>query len=252
MPELTPQQQYESHLPLIEQVIASTMRQYCLAGDDADEFRSQVHAHLTHEDYAVLRKFRGTSSLKTYLVVVIKNRFRDFYRAHRHGRWRPSAKAKKLGPLAVRLETMLYRDRRTRDEAFEILASGEQAPSRAELSRLAAQLPPRAPRRMDSPDALEQVAGSDRANGRLLEDERTEGLMRLEAVLERAMATLPDEDRLILRMRYRDGFTVARIARSLGLEQKPLYDRIERHLARLRQVLEGNGVTTQEVRELFE
>jgi DNA-directed RNA polymerase specialized sigma subunit len=43
-----------------------------------------------------------------------------------------------------------------------------------------------------------------------------------------ALAELGSQDRLILKMRFQDGFQVSRISRLLGLDQKELYRRLER------------------------
>ena len=51
------------------------------------------------------------------------------------------------------------------------------------------------------------------------------------------------EDRVIVRMRFWEGESVADIARALGLPQKPLYRRLERTLAALRRSLEAAGVS---------
>lgn len=77
-------------------------------------------------------------------------------------------------------------------------------------------------------------------------------LERIERVLERAIATLPDEDRLIMRMYYLDGFTAAQIGRALGCPQQALYDRLERGEVQVERFLEADGLTAREVRALIE
>jgi RNA polymerase sigma factor (sigma-70 family) len=57
---------------------------------------------------------------------------------------------------------------------------------------------------------------------------------RDEAVAEAALAALEPEDRTIVELRYREGLSVADVARALGLAQKPLYRRLDRLLAHLR------------------
>ena len=71
-------------------------------------------------DYAAIRKFRGESSLGTYLTVVVAMLVRD-YRVQRWGRWRPSAAARRLGDVAVRLETLVRRNGQAVHEAAETL-----------------------------------------------------------------------------------------------------------------------------------
>lgn len=232
-------------------MITSICRRHCLTGDEADDFRSLVHEKFIEDDYAVLRKFRGISTLQTYLTAVIANRFRD-YRIHKWGKWRPSAKARKLGDVAVRLETLISRDGMTLDQALETLrATGGEPIAREEAAEVVSQLPVRPPRRLEGEAALAGVASPELTDQALVERERDGMLARVTEALERALLTLPHEDQVIVRMRFLDGFTVAQISRTLGLRQKPLYDRLEGDLGRLRQALSADGVTSGAVQELL-
>jgi RNA polymerase sigma factor for flagellar operon FliA len=67
--------------------------------------------------------------------------------------------------------------------------------------------------------------------------------------LNKALASLPAQDRLIIKMRFDDGFSVAEIAKAMTLEQKPLYRRIEKLLIELRRTLEASGVSAGQIRE---
>lgn len=236
-----------AQLERIDRIIASIARRNSLVGDEADDFASWARARLIENDYASIRKFEGRSSIGTFLTVVIANLYRD-YRTHQLRRWHPSAAAKRLGGVAVRLETLLVRDGYTLTQAIEVLRSaGIAGPSERELRDLAARLPPRT-RPTEVGDApLEQLAGSGAADGGLWEGERARGWEAAQGALERALSTLSPEDQLILRLRYWEGFTIAEVARALRLEQKPLYRRIDGNLARLRAVLESEGVDRADV-----
>src|SRR5262249_20940429 len=69
--------------------------------------------------------------------------------------------------------------------------------------------------------------------------------------LDRARQTLEPEDRLILRMRFEDSMSVADIARGLHRDQKRLYRTIERLFATLRERLEADGISRDEIASLF-
>ena len=98
---MTPEELFLSKLQLIERIIASICRRHCFFGDDADEFDAWVKLKLIDHDYAVLRKFRGKSLLKTYLTTVVANLFRD-HLIRKHGKWRPSTMARRReGDLRV-------------------------------------------------------------------------------------------------------------------------------------------------------
>ena len=131
-----------NNLGWVDRVAASVCRRHGLDPDESDEFAGWARMRLVEDDYAVLRKFRGESAITTYLTVVVTMLFRD-YRVSRWGRWRPSAAAKRQGDLAVRLETLVYRDGYRVDQAGEMLRAARHTdlPDR-ELVRLLATLQP--------------------------------------------------------------------------------------------------------------
>src|SRR5690349_21220014 len=105
-----------AHLPHIDKVVNHLCRRYHFQTDEAQDFRSSVYERLVEDDYAVFRKFQGRSSLNTYLTIVISNMLKD-YLNRLLGKWRPSAEAERMGPIAVLLEQLLVRDGHTFDEA---------------------------------------------------------------------------------------------------------------------------------------
>lgn len=235
------EQLFLAALPTIDRIVAVQARRHGLSAADADDFGAWAKARLVERDYAVLRKFGGRSSLQTYLASVLANLFRD-YRNSRWGRWRPSAAAKRLGPTAIRLEELLYRDGRSLREAVEILRTAGETLHESELAQLVARIPQRA---RAGELNLDAVPGSDanlvfHPDGLVDRDE--EALRAVEDALRALVEELPAEDALILRMRFWHGTSVADIARTLGLDQKGLYRRIEAIQARLRTALEARGV----------
>ncbi len=252
---------YEVHLDLIEGVIGWIARRRCLSEDEGEDFSSWVRIRLLEDECAILRKFQGRSSFRTYLVTVVQNLFRD-YRIAKWGKFRPSAQARRLGTTAIRLEILMVRDGIPFEEAAEILRRNHGVEeSTAELARLAGELPPRAPTRTSAgvgdEELLDSLSESAEATGpagpeeRLRDRERSETEERVEAGLRRALRALEPEDRLILKMHFEDGFTVAAVARTLGLEQKPLYRRIGRSLRTLRAQLEAAGVGPEAASDLL-
>src|ERR1043166_4641455 len=61
-------------------------------------------------------------------------------------------------------------------------------------------------------------------------------------IIRDAMRSLTSEDRLILRLRFAKGSSIADIARTLAMPQRPLYRRIETILAGLRRAIEREGL----------
>jgi restriction system protein len=60
--------------------------------------------------------------------------------------------------------------------------------------------------------------------------------------LDEALKTLEPEDRLIVQMRFGDGYSVADVARVLQVPPKTLYRRVEGLRLRLREYLENSGI----------
>jgi RNA polymerase sigma factor for flagellar operon FliA len=241
------------HLPWIDRVAGHLCRRHTLSGADAEDFASWARMKLMEDDYAVLRKFRGESALNTYLTVVLSMLFRE-YRVARWGRWRPSAAARREGPVAVRLETLVHRDGYRLDQAAELLHSaGDTDASETELARMLARLPGRTPLRPTEvgADELEHTPAATSADELTERAESQAQRRRLRQALEHALDQLAPEDRVILRMRFWEDLSVADIARGLALPQKPLYRRIERALAVLRGHLQAAGITPDEVRMLL-
>ena len=242
------------NLGWIDRVAGSLCRRHGLAGDEVDDVTGWVRMRLVENDYAILGKFRGESAVTTYLTVVVSMLFRD-YRVSRWGRWRPSAAARRLGDVAVRLETLVYRDGYRVDQAGELLRSGGHTDlADGELVRLLAQLPVRTPTRPvevgDEP--LATHAGGDGADDRVRRDEAREERMQAEQALRQALDSLPPEDRVIVKMRIWEDLSVADISRALHLPQKPLYRRLERIFGRLRSGVEDAGITRDHVRRMLD
>jgi RNA polymerase sigma factor for flagellar operon FliA len=208
---------------------------------------------LLEDDCAILRKFRGECAATTYLTVVLATLFRN-YRVREWGKWRPSAAARREGPLAVRLEAMVKRDGFRLEEAGERLrTAGATALSDRELAALLARFPEHAPSRPAPAGdaALAAVPVPVAADDAVLADEAAARRAAGEAAVRRALDRLAPRDQVVFRLRFWEGLSVAQIARGLGVPQKGLYRRIERALPRLRRELERAGVSGAKVRELL-
>jgi RNA polymerase sigma factor (sigma-70 family) len=242
-----------SQLEVIERVISFVSARRHLPGVDADDFESHVKLKLIEDDYAILRKFQGRSSLRTYLTVVIQRLFLD-YRISAWGKWRPSAEAKRAGEVAVLLERLMVRDGYAFGEACELLETNHQVTlTRKELEVIAGRLPSRTRRRFESEETLAHVPSAQApVDDIIAEAERTATSERVAAALKAAMSGLDAQDRLVLALRFEDGRTVVEIATMLRLDQKALYRRLERLLKGLRSALQAEGIDSAAVMEMFE
>lgn len=242
-----------AHLDTIDRIVGALASKHLMSPDERDDFQGWVRMKLVEDDYATIRKHQGRSSLGTYLSAVIANLLHD-RRIHEWGKWRPSAAARGAGPIGVRLERLIRRDGLSFDTAVSILRSRNGvAIDDRELARLAASFPERSrPRIEPDSETTARAVGSLAADDRVVAGERARHQKHVLDALEQSLGTLATEDRVILKLRFWEGLTVADISRALGLEQRPLYRRMERLIALLRGSLEAAGVTGIEVGQLLE
>jgi RNA polymerase sigma factor for flagellar operon FliA len=233
---------FVSNLALIDSIVRFVCHRQRLAGADADDFNSEVRLRLMDNDYEVFRRFQQRSSLRTYLTIVIQRIYLD-YRNHQWGKWRPSAEARRLGAVAIRLESLMSRDGMPFDQACEVLRTNEGVlATESDLVEMAVRLPQRTRRSHVGEDVLESLPAAGESPDGVLSRERRDAARRVLAALERAMEALGDQDRLILRLKFQEGLGVADIARALHLDQKPLYRRLDGLLHQLRTALEAAGI----------
>lgn len=256
---------YLEYLPIIERAAAKACRRYGLSREDTEDFIQDVRLKLWEDDCAVLRKHQGRSELTTYIVVVVNHALQDLIN-HRWGKWRPSETARSLGDLATRFEVLLIRDRRTLREACEMLRMEGFKATDAQLSDLAARLPPRLPRPVETltdfaggaigaigdsaPGRRYEPAAGESADERVMSQERDCRRQHALDALREARAALPAEDRLIVKL-WSEGVSFAKIARHLHCDEKAFYKRKERIFSQLRQALVNAGVSAENIAELL-
>jgi RNA polymerase sigma factor for flagellar operon FliA len=248
-----PQRLLLDHLELIERIVAFTCRRHGLMGADTDDFSSVVKLKLVENDYAVLRSFQGRSSFSTFITVVVQRLFLDM-RVSQWGKWRPSARARRAGDLAVAIERLLVRDGRSVDETLQFLAPSHPGLTRETIERVASDLPERAPRRrlVDIDDeVVEAQASPVRADDLLTSHEHDRASERISTAMRRLLALRSEEDRTILHLRFACEMTVAQIARALQIDQKLLYRRIERQMQELRRELAAESIDPDEALDLI-
>ena len=179
--------------------------------------------------------------MRTYLTAVVQRHFLDS-RTAMWGRWRPCACARRAGAPGVMLDQLLTRDAISLDEAVARVRARHDV-SEPALRSLAAQIPVRSPRRFVGEEALEDVAAVPPVDATLRHDEA----QRAESALSTALGALGPEDQVILKYRFVYGLQVSQISRMTGLEQKPLYRRLEGILKVMRREMEAQGLTREHV-----
>lgn len=239
LPLMDPRTLLQTNLRLIEGIVARVCRRARIYGADADDFAATVKLKLIEDDYAVLRRFEGRSSLATYLRIVVERWLAD-ETIRDHGRWHPSAEAVRMGTAAVLLESLVQREHRSVDEALPLVRAVDPSLARPDLERMLLRFPQRRPRMyvvdLESAPAaaLPAPAGAD---AELLAREARDVTARAARVLREAMEGFDVEDRMLVRLRFGQAMSIADIARMLRLPQRPLYRRIDALVQKLRRSL---------------
>ena len=241
----------ETHLDLIQRKLRVVSRHSGLPAHEAEEFRSWALFKLIDDDYRILGKWEGRSSFPSFVGVVLRNLLRD-YQIHLWGKWRPCAASSRRGQEFVFLERLLVRDGLSVAEAVERLRM-EQGVSLSpdEVAQLAAAFPRRQERRLVSDSELLEIAVDGQVESRIEEAERARIERRLRDLLIPLLQSLPAEDRLILKLYFFEGFSMAAIAPILGCPQRELYVVRDRCLRRLRRSLDADGLGSKQAREVF-
>jgi RNA polymerase sigma factor (sigma-70 family) len=247
---LPPDELFLKYLPVIERLIQHSVRRSYLQPEEAEDFASTVNLKLISNDYEVIRQWRGKCTFKTYLGVVIK-RARCDYLDHLWGKWRPSAEAKSLGPLAIKLEQLLHKDEFTFDEACQILQVNLKVEiSTQELIDLAAQLPPRTRRRKLGEEALQEAEAAEHSDGPAQEKERQAKRRWILESLKKVLKELPKDEQVIIDLKKK-GVKIKAMSVMIGIEQKKLYRRVDGIMEKLRSHLQREGIGIEDVREIL-
>jgi RNA polymerase sigma factor for flagellar operon FliA len=240
-----------TNLCLIDKAIGYVCHRNRIGRDEEEEFGSYVKYKLIESNYAIIRKFEGRSTFSTYMTTVVQRMFFQ-YRVQMWGKWRPSAQARRLGDKGITLERLLTRDGHTYSEAVAVLTTGRPPVFTIdEIESIYIRLPVRQPRPV-LVAAMEITDGGPSIEPELFSGERAAIARRTAATIDAAIATMESEDQVILRMRFWHARTIPEIARSLKLDAKKLYKRINKLLAQLKLALEGAGVNAGDACELLD
>ena len=229
-----------SQLTLIKGLATKAARRQLFTPAQVQDFVADVLVHLIEDNYAVLRKFRRQSSLRTFLTIVIKRLCLDA-RISEWGKWRPSARSRRAGDIVVMMERLTMRDGLTFDEACATLRTNHQLvlDDRAMEKHVAGFNPRSRPHFVSQECILDEPASGSVADESVMDQDADRALSRAAAAMTATLHALPAEDRDVLMLHFRDGLTVSSIARSMGVDQKLLHRRFASTLKRLRDSLEA-------------
>jgi RNA polymerase sigma factor (sigma-70 family) len=212
-----------------------------LSHSDAEDLHGDLWVRLLANEGYVLRSYRGTARIETYLMTIARNLVLDG-RRRVHGKWRPSARARRFGLPAIELERLIAHQGFSAAIAIGRVAARWPDADRAALTAFADSIELRMRRIEVGTDALFDQPSSTRSPFQLLADrEEARDVESLGRALTGALRSLDEVDRQLVIARYIDGRTVAELATAFGFEQKALYRRFDRLIRRLRCSLENGG-----------
>ncbi|MFA7059581.1 MAG: sigma-70 family RNA polymerase sigma factor [Pedobacter sp.] len=233
--------------------------------NEADILLNEVLDHLKADDYNVLREFRCTSKLTTYLTTVISNLVVDFVRK-RKGRSRAGERARELGPVGEKLHEMVYgRGYSLTDAHGHLVLAHDISESEDDLRGMLQIIMGRGGASnitaiTDWPyqgkevlvDDVVEVIVPDPTKGaddKLIDDQRNQ--IR-EQTLAEILYSLADEERLMIRLRFpasdeEEPLPIREIAAMLGKNEKSVDNRLRRILLRLRKTLLQKGLSLDDL-----
>ena len=241
----------EAHFELIQRKLHHLGRCSGLPDSEAEELRSWALFKLVDDDYRILGQWEGRSTFPTFLTVVLVNLMRD-YRIHVWGKWRASAASRRHGPEGIVLERLVGRDGLPCNEALERLRAEHGISLKPDqVERLMAALPRRQERQWVSEEELLQIPIDGQVESRVEEQERACVAGRLRELLVPLLRSLPAEDRLLLKLCFFEGLSIAAIAPILRRPQRELYSVRARCLKKIRRSLGEAGLGSDQLSELI-
>jgi RNA polymerase sigma factor (sigma-70 family) len=241
-----PDEAWDAFLTRYRRLIFASIRHYTQDYDDGMDLFAHACERLRADEMQRLRTRAEEpdprARFSTWLVTVVRHLVVDWFR-HRDGRHRLSSLARGLSPLQRRIFELVFLDRRSHLETYELLCAGEApgmtfreflatlretyravtAGKRGQILRELGSVPPPSPAEADPQGPVEAAERHER--------------------LERALAALAPEDRLAVELYVLEELPADRVANILGLPNaKAVYNRVYRVLADLRGRLEQAGI----------
>ena len=245
---------WDLFLDRYRRLIFAAIRHYAQDYDDVMDVFARACEALRADDLRRLRSWveqpEHPARFSTWLVTVVRHLTVDWFR-HRDGRRRLSVVAEGLPPLRRRIFELVFLDRRSHIEAYELIHAGE-APTltfREFLSELRATYHAVSTGRRGQ--VLRDLAPASEAVEDLPADPAgpsATGVAEQSRLLERALAMLTPDDRLIVELYVLEELPAETVAKVLGLANaKAVYNRSYRALSLVREQLERAGVRREDL-----
>ena len=229
--------EYDAYIGPIQAAVRKVARQYRLSSSEADDLLSDVWLKVLGHDGRAMLQYRGESGLQTYLTRIAKNALLDTW-IRDAGKWRPSAVARRAGPLGVMADRLLVREALTPEETLARLSAvAPGTDCRALLNQLLAG--GRRPRRrfVDLACVEDAPANSPTPFDQLCARHDARIKRRLSRQVRTMLAELPSQERSSLEDRFVRNRPLATVAATHGVPAPVFYRNFAALLKRLRRRL---------------
>jgi len=244
---------WDLFLDRYRRLIFAAIRHYAQDYDDVMDVFARACEALRADDLRRLRSWveqpEHRARFSTWLVTVVRHLTVDWFR-HRDGRRRLSVVAEGLPPLRRRIFELVFLDRRSHIEAYELIHTREAALTFREfLSELRATY--RAVSTGRRGQILRDLAPTSEAVENLPADPAgpsATSANEQSQLMERALGTLAPDDRLIVELYVLEELPAETVATVVGLANaKAVYNRAYRALAVVREHLERAGMGREDL-----
>lgn len=233
-------------------VLYQTARGYTSDEDAAADCYLYICEQLSRNHFRRLLKFKpeGSAAFTTWLRVVARNLCFDWHRA-RSGRPRPFKAFQRLSPLELEVYTCRFERGLSQEETLQRLEVEFPGVSLTGLATIEAQLQGSlssrqhwimSARRQSAFSTAVTTAGDEAENGSVeVADTRPDPEVQVadreqQACLEKCLASLPAEERLIIQLRFEQDLSLDEIAGLCGLGGA---QRVHRRIAAILKKLRG-------------
>jgi len=235
---------WELFLDRYRRLIFASIRRTLTDPDDVMDVFARVLEALREDDFRRIRRYLDQSehraTFSTWLVTVIRHRTIDWLRA-RDGRERVPAVARSLPQLERRILELVFLQRRSHNEAYELVRTRDLPglAFRDFLAALRAVYQAVGAGYFRDPET-ELAHSLTAAEAPAVYEEEAAGRSRL---VQEILATLPEADRVLLQLYVVEGMAATAVAKVTGLpNSKAVYNRAYRLLEALRPRMREAGL----------
>lgn len=246
---------FVSNLTVTNKIIEKYCRMHNVRGNEVDDCRSYVYEKLIDNDYKKIREFKGNSSYKTFITVVITRILIDRKRLSSR-KWKPSKKAIEIGKEAVILEELVYCKDCSFEEAYNILTTNHNIPiDRDKAYEIVTQLQGRNIRRKrhkkveidENGYGIHSISPEEAA----IDEENLKIKEQLYIIIKEMHESLSNEERLLLKMRFEDDISISKIARILKMNRSDVDKKLKAIIRRFKDKILTKGISIDSIRDIL-